>query len=415
MRQKIEVYIDWEPLSAPLLAGVLSYTDSKRGGVFSFKYSDGFLASQHRQAIDPQLTLYSGELYNDVSTKNFRVFLDSSPDRWGRVLMQRRAAIEKRLGRRDTAQLNELDYLLGVHDSYRMGAIRFKREGEPEFLDNNAQFSAPPITSLPELAHAAIQIESDVDIESDEYHRWLQMLISPGSSLGGARPKACVVDESKDLWIAKFPNAHDTVDVGGWEWVCYELAVNAGINMSESSGLKVASNQHTFLTRRFDRQGSRRVHFSSAMTQLQYYDGEESYGASYLEIAEFLSNSGGNTKADLAELWRRIVFNISVSNTDDHLRNHGFLWTNKGWNLSPAFDLNPSIQGRGLHLNINDSDNSLDHQLAFEVREFFRLTQTQASRIYDEVQRAVLEWKSVSAKLHLSRAEQQAYQDAFRV
>ena len=187
-RDVIEVYADWLPIVKPLLLGHLTYSDSNRGGVFSFSYNNDFLKSPYRLQIDPMLTLHTGALYNDEPDKNFRVFLDSSPDRWGRILMQRRAAIEARKGIRENSRLTELDYLLGVHDSYRMGGIRFKRPGTPEFLDNNAQLAAPPLTSLRELEFAAIQIEKDHDIDEDEYYRWLKMLISPGSSLGGARP-----------------------------------------------------------------------------------------------------------------------------------------------------------------------------------------------------------------------------------
>lgn len=240
-------------------------------------------------------------------------------------------------------------------------------------------------------------------------------MISPGSSLGGARPKACVTDEQNYLWIAKFPNLNDTYDVGAWEMVCYELALAAGIEMFPSEIRKFSTQHHTFLTKRFDRMGDKRLHFSSAMTQLQYYDGEHSQGASYLEIAEFLSNQGAQTKADLAQLWRRIVFNIAVSNTDDHLRNHGFLLTDKGWKLSPAYDLNPMVGKQGLHLNITDTDNALDYQLAFEVQAFFRLTQTEARQIYDEVLNAVKQWQLVAQRLGISRADKIMQQEAFNV
>jgi len=399
-REIVEVYADWQPIE---------------GGVFSFAYDKAFLTSAYRLQIDPILTLHSGELYNDEADKNFRAFLDSSPDRWGRILMQRRAAIEARKGIRATSRLNELDYLLGVHDSYRMGGIRFKRVGSDAFLDGNSEFAAPPMASLRELEHAAMQIEKDDNIDSDEYYRWLKMLISPGSSLGGARPKACVTDEQGHLWIAKFPNLNDTHDVGAWEMVCYELALAAGVHMFPSEIKQFSSQHHTFLTKRFDRDGEKRLHFSSAMTQLQYYDGEQSQGASYLEIAEFISNSGAQTAADLAQLWRRIVFNIAVSNTDDHLRNHGFLLTKNGWKLSPAYDLNPIVGKHGLHLNITDADNALDYQLAFDVKDFFRLSQTQATQIYDEVLMAVKQWQTVAKRLGISRAEQAMKQSAFNV
>lgn len=414
-RTIVEVYADWQPIEAPLLIGQLAYSDSSRGGVFSFAYDKTFLTSTYRLQIDPILTLHSGELYNDEADKNFRAFLDSSPDRWGRILMQRRAAIEARKGIRATSRLNELDYLLGVHDSYRMGGIRFKRAGSNAFLDDNSEFTAPPMTSLRELEHAAMQIEKDDNIDSDEYYRWLKMLISPGSSLGGARPKACVTDEQGHLWIAKFPNLNDTHDVGAWEMVCYELALAAGVDMFPSEIRQFSSGHHTFLTKRFDREGEKRLHFSSAMTQLQYYDGEQSQGASYLEIAEFISNCGAQTEADLAQLWRRIVFNIAVSNTDDHLRNHGFLLTKNGWKLSPAYDLNPIVGKHGLHLNITDADNALDYQLAFDVKDFFRLSQTQTTQIYDEVLIAVKQWQTVAKQLGISRAEQAMKKSAFNV
>lgn len=411
----VDVYADWVPHIIPSLTGKLTYAETSRGGVFSFVYDKAFLNSTDRLQIDPLLMLHSGELYNDAADKNFRAFLDSSPDRWGRILMQRRAAIEYNKGLRDSSRLNELDYLLGVHDSYRMGAIRFKTENSEDFLDNNTKFSAPPMTSLRELEHAAIQIESDANIDSDEYYRWLQMLISPGSSLGGARPKACVTDEHNHLWIAKFPNQNDTSDIGAWEMLCHELAISAGVDMYPCKIRKYSSHHHTFLTKRFDRIGVKRMHFSSAMTQLQYYDGERSEGASYLEIAEFLTNHGAETKANLAQLWRRIVFNIAVSNTDDHLRNHGFLMTKKGWKLSPAYDLNPSVDKQGLHLNINDTSNALDYDLAFEVIDFFRLTKKDATQIYDEVLSAVKQWRKVANRLGISRGEQLVKQQAFNI
>ena len=238
-------------------------------------------------------------------------------------------------------------------------------------------------------------------------------MMNPVKSLGGARPKACVTDEYNHLWIAKFPNLNDTHDVGAWEMVCYELALAAGVDMYPSEIRKFSSQYHTFLTKRFDREGQKRLHFSSAMTQLQYYDGELSQGASYLDIAEFISTQGSQTETDLAQLWRRIIFNIAVSNTDDHLRNHGFLLTNQGWKLSPAYDLNPIVGKRGLHLNITDTDNTLDYQLAFDVKDFFRLSQNEAAKIYDEVLYAVKQWRLVAKRLSISRAEQEMKQDAF--
>lgn len=414
-RKTVEVYAHWQPLAEPLLVGYLSHSLSGRNEVFSFEYTPKFLQSKHRQQLDPELLLHSGQTYPATINKNFRIFLDSSPDRWGRILMQRRAAIEFKKGLRESSHLTELDYLLGVHDSYRMGGLRFKTTAAGNFLDDNQSYAAPPITSLRELEYAALQIEKDENIDSADYYRWLQMLISPGSSLGGARPKASVIDENKHLWIAKFPNASDEVDVGAWEFLCYQLAIKAGIEMFPCKIQRYSSPYHTFLTKRFDRKGEKRIHFSSAMTQLEYYDGEDAEGASYLELAEFLTNYGSNTQADLAQLWRRLVFNLAISNTDDHLRNHGFLLTNKGWQLSPAYDLNPLVSKRGLHLNITDNDNSLDYGLAFKVAEFFNLTKTQANKIYDEVLTVVSRWQELAQKLGIGRAEQLIKQAAFNL
>lgn len=419
-RDVIDVYAHWVPFDAPCLIGQLYFSESTRGGVFSFTYDPTFLNSPHRVQIDPMLTLTRGNLYNDRADRGFRAFLDSAPDRWGRVLMQRRAAIEHRQGLRSSAQLTELDYLLGVHDACRMGGMRFKRATHTEsddtaFLDNSIAYAAPPMTSLRELAQAAREVEQGEHLDSDAYSHWLSLLLAPGSSLGGARPKASVMDTHNQLWIAKFPSHHDTTDVGAWEMVCHELALAAGVTMAPSHIQQFGREHHTFLTKRFDRLGSQRIHFSSAMTQLQYYDGEASQGASYLEIAEFLQTEGANTAVDLAQLWRRIVFHIAISNTDDHLRNHGFLLTPEGWRLSPAFDLNPTVGQGGLHLNITDLDNALDYQLAFAVREFFRLTENEATAIYDQVLRAVSQWSEVATRIGLSRHEQAAKAAAFNV
>jgi len=291
-----------------------------------------------------------------------------------------------------------------VHDLYRLGALRFKRDVNGPFLDDDKRLATPPISSLKDLEYAAQQVENNGDADDPEYLKWLYMLMSPGSSLGGARPKASVVDEHNHLWIAKFPSRHDDYDIAAWEFVTYQLALDAGIQMSECRIDKFNSHHHTFLTKRFDRTEGSRLHFASAMTQLGYYDSE--YDASYLELAQFLTEHGSNTKADLAQLWRRIVFNIAVSNADDHLRNHGFIYRDGGWVLSPAYDINPVTPANGLHLNISDDDNSLDYELAMEVIEFFQLNASEAQNIKDEVLTSVGHWEDVATKAGISRSEQ---------
>jgi len=412
MDKIIYVYANWEGLEPPMLVGSLNSTLIRNNEVFRFSYDENWIKSEHCQQIDSDLHLYAGEQFAK-NNQNFRVFLDSSPDRWGRLLMQRREAAYARREGRSALTLKESDYLLGVHDDYRMGALRFKKELSGDFLDNDVEMAAPPISSLPKLEYAAAQIENDPDIDSEDYITWLKMLMAPGSSLGGARPKSCVVEKDGSLWIAKFPNKLDNFDVGAWEYVVHQLAISAGISMSESSIKKYNSHHHTFLTKRFDRTLTSRKHFSSAMTQLKYYDGDE--GASYLELAEFLIKNGSRTKQDLSQLWRRIVFSIAVSNTDDHLRNHGFLFNSKGWRLSPAYDINPVVNANGLHLNIDERDNSLDFNLAFEVADYFQLSRTEASKIHGEVIASVQHWNREASTIGISRNEQKLMSSAFRV
>ncbi|MDH5731974.1 MAG: type II toxin-antitoxin system HipA family toxin [Gammaproteobacteria bacterium] len=410
----IEVYVfaDWEEFKKPALIGTLRSDIARGKEHFSFSYDEEWLQSKFVQQIDPELQLYTGDQHSHEQ-HNFRVFLDSCPDRWGRLLMKRREAVYARQHGRKAKVLTEIDYLLGVHDMYRMGALRFKLNLDGDFLDNNENLAAPPITSLRELEHAAQQVEDAQDLDDPDYLKWLNMLISPGSSLGGARPKSCVVDNEGCLWIAKFPSRHDDYDIGAWEYVAYQLALDAGINMSECRLERFASPYNTFLTRRFDRTPESRLHFTSALTQLGYYDGEED--VSYLELAQFLTEHGSNTKEDLAELWRRIVFNIAVSNTDDHLRNHGFIYHKGGWLLSPAYDINPVTPAHGLHLNISENDNSLSYDLAMEVIHFFQLDEAKAEQIKNKVLTSVSNWETVTAKVGLSRAEQQAMAPAFNV
>ncbi|QOF68483.1 type II toxin-antitoxin system HipA family toxin [Actinobacillus sp. GY-402] len=407
---QVYVFADWIGLDEPTLVGTLNADKIKGKEHFRFAYDEHWLKTSAQQ-IDPDLHLFRGEQHSQ-NTQNFRIFLDSCPDRWGRLLMKRREAFKANQEQRRPNQLGEIDYLLGVHDTNRMGALRFKTDLNGDFLDNQSQFATPPISSLRELEYASLQVEQD-NTQDNDYLKWLSMLIAPGSSLGGARPKASVIDENQQLWIAKFPSRYDDYDIGAWEFVAYRLALQAGIQMAECRIERFNQPFHTFLTKRFDRLGTQRLHFTSALTQLGYYDGD--YEASYLEIAQFLTQQGANTKADLAQLWRRLVFNIAISNSDDHLRNHGFLMADNGWRLSPAYDLNPVPYAQGLHLNITDSDNRLDFRLAFEVANFLQLTPKQANEIYQDVIESVKHWQTIATEIGISRAEQERMKGAFRL
>jgi len=412
----VYVYANWQGMEEPVLMGGLYSERLKGKEIFSFEYNSTWLASNQAQLIDPELQLYSGLQHLGTDQKNFGLFLDSSPDRWGRLLMRRREAAMARIEERAEQNLFETDYLLGVFDGHRMGALRFKLVIDGPFLNDNRELASPPWTSLNELEQISLKLEQDDIIDDPEYLKWLNMLVAPGASLGGARPKASIVGKDGSLWIAKFPSRNDEGDIGGWEIVTYELAIAAGIKMAESKAQKFSSNNYTFLTKRFDRTlEGKRIHFASAMTMLGYTDGQDHEdGISYLELAEFISENGANISEDLEELWRRIVFSICVSNTDDHLRNHGFILSASGWLLSPAYDINPIETGTGLKLNISDNDNSLDLELAMEVHEFFRLSKERAIVIMNEVRTAVRTWKEVANKYGLSRAEQELKSLAFK-
>ena len=415
-KRSICVYAHWQEMDTPFLMGIL-YSDRLKGKeIFSFEYAENWLQNGPSQLLDPNLQLYSGLHYLNDEQENFGIFLDSSPDRWGRILMRRREAALSRTEDREEQKLFETDYLLGVYDGHRMGALRFKLEEDGPFLNNNRDMASPPWASLRELEQISLRLEEDDVIEDPEYLKWLSMLIAPGASLGGARPKASIVDNDGGLWIAKFPSRNDQGDIGGWEIVTYELAIAAGINMAESKAQKFSSDYYTFLTKRFDRtENGGRIHFVSAMTMLGYIDGQDhADGASYLELVEFIQRNGANVDQDLEQLWRRIVFSICVTNTDDHLRNHGFILTDEGWSLSPAYDINPVETGTGLKLNISDEDNSLDLDLALEVSEFFRLSEERATEIMEEVMVAVRSWNEVAIKYGISRGERELKSIAFK-
>lgn len=417
MREEKEIYVyaDWQGLaSEPVLMGVLNTTYSRGKEIFSFHYDEKWLATGTSLHLDPDLQFYTGRQYAAEDKLNFGMFLDSSPDRWGRVLMKRREAIIARKEGRKPVTLQESDFLLGVYDELRMGGIRFKTAPDGPFLSADTYLSTPPWTSLRELEQASLDLEQD-DYDDEEALKWLNMLMAPGSSLGGARPKASVRDPQGNLWIAKFPSGNDDHDIGAWEAVALSIARQAGVEVSEFKRNKFSSKNHTFLNKRFDRvAGNGRIHFASAMTLLGQTDGADaSTGVSYLDLCTFISQHGATVAADLQQLWTRIVVNICIKNTDDHLRNHGFLLTDAGWKLSPAYDINPVADGTGLTLNINEDDNSLDLSLALSVIGQFRISRVQADTIIAQVQAAVAGWKTVAKNMGISKREMDIMESAF--
>ncbi len=341
----IYVYENWRG-EAPTLLGRLRCGFVRGQETFSFEYDPAWLTSAESSfSLDPDLALYRGRQYVPLNKQLFGLFSDSCPDRWGRLLMKRKEAIDARKEDRKPRKLTEGDFLLGVYDESRMGALRFSLEEGGEFLSNDKAFATPPWVNLRTLENASIAFEND---ESGLNEKWLRELLAPGSSLGGARPKATVQATDGALWIAKFPSKHDEYNSGAWEKVVHDLARLCGLDVPESKLETFSKTGSTFLVKRFDRNGSRRIHFASAMTLLGKTDGASAAdGSSYLDLAAFIRANGASPRQDLVELWKRIVFSMAVSNTDDHLRNHGFLLTPTGWRLAPLYDVNPVPSGSG--------------------------------------------------------------------
>lgn len=411
----IHVFAHWSGMDAPQHMGELRVARSRGKEVFVFSYDQVWLKGGGRFALDPALRLFTGPQYVQEDQPNFGLFLDTAPDRWGRMLMQRREALIARKQQRPVRALAESDYLLGVHDRSRMGALRFKLDEQGAFLADDSDKPIPPMARLRELEAACLAIETGAGRDQE---KWLNLLLAPGSSLGGARPKASVIDPSGALWIAKFPSRSDDLDKGAWEWVTHQLAVRCGIFTAPARAQRFNGPGHTFLTERFDRtpQGER-IHFASAMTMLQRADGDDAHaGASYLEIAEFLMRHGAHTGRDLEQLWKRIVFNIRVRNTDDHLRNHGFLLGAKGWELSPAYDMNPEPQGTGLSLNIDAHSNALSMELALDVAPYFRVPHRKAKATITAVNKWVeASWMPLAKKAGIGRVAIEEMKAAFEL
>lgn len=409
----VEVTIDLERLGGLQRIGWLHRQVGGGGDVFSFEYDKDWLTHPDIFDFDPDLQLVEGRTYAPADRENFGIFLDSSPDRWGRVLMQRRAAQRAAKAGKPAPTLTVWDYLLGVHDMTRLGALRFRRSENEPFLDDNKTLSAPPVTSVRELQAVSLKLEDEKAEEHPDYEKWLVQLVAPGSSLGGARPKATVIDETGHLCLAKFPSRRDTHDVGAWETVTHRLASKARIEVPEARALRFGDEGNTFLCRRFDRtKTQKRRAFISAMTLLQRKDGEP--GASYLELVELLQTRGAKTQADSKQLFRRVVFNICVSNTDDHLRNHGFLIEPQGLVLSPAYDMNPNPERGELSLAIDEVNATCDVDVALKAAADYGLSATHAADIVKEIREAVATWREEATKLNISREEQERLRGAFR-
>ncbi|MEG2321816.1 MAG: HipA domain-containing protein, partial [Bacteroidales bacterium] len=343
--KKLLVYADFDWLTDIELIGELSYESLRGSDSYAFQFNDEWLKKYGNLFISADLNNYKGLQYTQPEKDIFGCFSDALPDRWGRTLLNRReqvlAAEEKRIVRR----LSSFDYLVGIDDLSRMGGFRFKETPDGDFINASNTLRIPPLTSIRELIHACDEIEKSEDKNELPHKKWLTQLVQPGSSLGGARPKASVIDTDKILYIAKFPSRKDDYNAGLWEHFSHLLAQKAGINVASTQVISTNDKYHTLLSRRFDRaKDGKRIHFASAMTLLGLSDGANAgTGSGYLDIVDFILQNCTDVNKNLQELYRRIAFNICIGNSDDHFRNHGFLLTPKGWTLSPAYDMNPTL------------------------------------------------------------------------
>lgn len=412
-RPQIEVHLDAPELGPGQHIGNLFPGTERIDLAPSFEYTKAWLTSANALPIDPQLPLYAGEQHSP-SGKGFGIFSDCAPDRWGRVLMERREANAAAQQKRAMAKTTELFYMLGVSDFTRSGALRFRRGPEMPFLDDSLM-PAPPATELRELAEVARKLDGPRPEAMPEYERWLAMLIAPGSSLGGARPKATFTMPDGTLWLAKFPGHNDQYDWGSWEYLTYLLAREAAIDMPQAERVLLSERYYTYCVRRFDRlEGQGRRMYASAMTLLERRDGEE--GASYLHLIEALENHGAVGLAnDMQQLFRRAVFYLLVGNRDDHLRNHGFLLTPTGWRLSPAFDVNPNPAKSEHALTWDGKSAAPVLQTLLDTASYYRLDAAVAQDIVDQVTAVVRRWRELAAQLKLARVEVQMMESVFAI
>ncbi|MBQ2031540.1 MAG: type II toxin-antitoxin system HipA family toxin [Lachnospiraceae bacterium] len=411
MEEKIiYVYADFLSFQEELI-GKLFVSQTRDNEICSFEYDADWLQKGFT-LLDPDLQMFAGRQYVYGEKKLFGFFADSCPDRWGRKLMNRREELRARTASEKPRKLTESNYLLGVYDESRMGGLRFKVDPSGEFLSNEKDYATPPWTSLRELERASTAFEQD-DIGDEG--KWLRQLLAPGSSLGGARPKASVMAPDGTLWIAKFPSKNDSFDSGAWEMTVHDLAVLCGITVPEAKAEKFSKLGTTYLVKRFDRDGKRRVHFSSAMTMLGKTDGAgAAEGSSYLEIASFLKANGAKPKEDLSELWNRIVFSMAVSNTDDHFRNHGFLLTSDGWKLSPMYDVNPDIYGEFLSLNVDADNSAIDFELAISAAPYYGIAKKNAEEQVKRIKCIVGEnWRKTASLYGIGRNEAERMEPTF--
>ena len=414
--RKLLVYADLHWLHTPALVGELSYESLRGADSYGFSFAPTWLQTQRDLFLSADLNNYTGMQYTAADRDIFGCFSDALPDRWGRTLLNRREQLQAQEQRRPLRRLSSFDYLLGIDDYSRMGAFRFKETPDSDFINSDPTLKIPPLTDIRTLEAAGSAIEQSEAHNALPEKKWIAQLIQPGTSLGGARPKASVTALDGALCVAKFPSRKDDYDVELWEHLCHLLARKAGIEVADTKVLKAIGPYHTLISRRFDRTADgRRIHFASAMTLLGLQDGNNAAdGHGYLDLVDFIVQHCTAVESNLRELYRRVAFYICVGNSDDHFRNHGFLLTPKGWTLSPAYDINPTLNSSQSLLISSVSNQAAFSQLRAAAEDYL-LTRETADAILAEVQAALVDWSTLAAQIGIPRREIAQFADRWQL
>ena len=412
--KKLYVYADFDWLKEVELIGELGYESLRGADSYSFTFNNEWLRLHSNLFLSDDLNNYPGQQYTQPGKDIFGCFSDALPDRWGRTLLLRREQLVAAEEKRPIRRLSSFDFLTGIDDFSRMGGFRFKEDLDGEFINVSESLKIPPLTDIRELIAASAEIEKCEENNMLPDRKWIAQLVQPGTSLGGARPKANVIDTDKTLYVAKFPSRKDDYDAGLWEHFSHLLATKAGINAATTKVLTTGEKYHTLLSQRFDRtQEGKRIHFASAMTLLGLSDGDNATtGHGYLDIVDFIIQSCTDVERNLQELYRRVAFNICIGNSDDHFRNHGFLVTAKGWTLSPAYDMNPTLS-EYQSLLVSLTSNKAELSILLDACEDYMLNRKTAEKIISEVIEVVKGWRELATRLGLSKREMEMFAGVF--
>ena len=408
------VYADFDWLDEPMLVGELGYESLRGSDSYSFKYDNDWLRQYGSLYLSADINNYPGQQYTQPDRDIFGCFSDALPDRWGRLLLNRREQILATEEKRPVRKLSSFDYLMGIDDYSRMGGFRFKEDKDGEYINCEKSLRIPPLTDIRALVAASMEIEKSEELNQLPEKKWLLQLVHPGTSLGGARPKAGVMNDEGRICVAKFPSRNDDYDVGLWEHLSHLLAKEAGVEAAETSVIETGKKYHALLSKRFDRTvEGRRKHFASAMTLLGLTDGcDAKSGNGYLDIVDFILQNCCDVEQNLRQLYRRVAFNIAIGNSDDHFRNHGFLLTPRGWTLSPAYDMNPTMNEHQALL-INSTTNHADLQVLLDSSEEYMIGKDEAVHIIEEVKAGVKCWKSIATRLGIAKREMDVFEQVY--